>query len=324
MTTRVHTLMVGVAALGADDPRVTPTGEDPVLEPAVELAKSLGATLHVVHVFELPEPVLAAYGQYVPYVGPDFHEEYAQSLRTRLEALVERFGYPGIRCHVVEGSAGRTLVEMASQLGAQVVMVGATRRGKVWRSVLGTTAERVVRGSRVPVLVMHQPFGPTVRRLLLTTDLSPASARLLDQGIDTSEALFGDALDLRAVLVVWFDMMLPPPLREDMLAEAAAGELRRFLSERRHGGAIDGKVRFGEVAREICNEAQEWGADLIVLGTHGRAGFSRFLLGSTAGATLRGAACNVLVVPGAYAAVEDEEPAFVEAPAEHALPALAM
>ena len=57
-------------------------------------------------------------------------------------------------------------------------------------------------------------------------------------------------------------------------------------------------VREGTPGAEIRAAASEWGADLIVLGTHGRGGIKRLLLGSTAESVLRHAPCPVLVVPG--------------------------
>ena len=56
-------------------------------------------------------------------------------------------------------------------------------------------------------------------------------------------------------------------------------------------------VREGSPGAEIRAAAVEWGADLIVLGTHGRGGLKRLLLGSTAESVLRHAPCPVLVVP---------------------------
>lgn len=308
MSARIRNIVVGVATLTSDDPTPPHAGEDPVLEPAARLAKALGATLHVAHVFELPDAVMVGYPGYVPYIDAELHARCARDLRARLEAVVARFGLPDVRCHAIEGSAGRALLELADEVEADLIVVGATRRGRVWRNLLGTTADRVIRGARVPVLVLHQPLGDAVRRVLLTTDLSEESAALHDRGIAAAEALFGGGLELRTLLVVWFDMMLPPPLREDSLKEAAAAELARFLSRPGLKAGIEPRVRFGEVAREIVAEAGEWSADLVVLGTHGRSGFSRLALGSTAAATLRGAGCNVLVVPRAVVRAKAAEP----------------
>jgi len=309
MITPIRNIVVGVATLGEDDAVGGRHGEDPVLAPAVALARSLGATLHVVHVHEMPAPLLNAWAQYAPYVEPDFRTRYCRDQLVRLERMAGGYQYPRLRCHSIEGSPGRTLVEVAAREHADLVVVGATRRGRFWRNLLGTTADRVIRGSAVPVLVVHQPFVRPVRRVLLTTDLSDESAQLHDRGAETAACLFGAGLELRTLMVVWFDALLPPPLKEDALKEAAEAELRQFVAERQRGAAITARVRFGEVPREITREAEEWRADLLVLGTHGRSGFSRLALGSTAAATLRGAGCNVLVVPRAALKVEALEPA---------------
>jgi nucleotide-binding universal stress UspA family protein len=67
-------------------------------------------------------------------------------------------------------------------------------------------------------------------------------------------------------------------------AAAALQELGRKASH---------KVRHGAVDEEIINEAKEWGADLIVVGTHSRHGISRLLLGSVAKSVAQNASCSV-------------------------------
>ena len=56
-------------------------------------------------------------------------------------------------------------------------------------------------------------------------------------------------------------------------------------------------LREGTPGAEVCASAREWGADLIVIGTHGRSGVSRLLMGSTAETVVRHAPCPVLVIP---------------------------
>ena len=232
MITPIRNIVVGVATVTDASTAAAARDEDPVLAPAVELARRLGATLHVVHVYEMPYALVTPYAAYVPFVDTDFRERYCQDVLARLERETARFGYDGIRCHAIEGSPGRTLVELAVREKAELMVVGATRRGRLWRNLLGTTADRVIRGSHVPVLVLHQPFTVPVKRVLLTTDLSPESAVLHDRGADTAAALFGIALEMRTVMVVWFDTLLPPPLKEETLRDAADNELREFVAAR--------------------------------------------------------------------------------------------
>ncbi|NIR29067.1 MAG: universal stress protein, partial [Gammaproteobacteria bacterium] len=60
---------------------------------------------------------------------------------------------------------------------------------------------------------------------------------------------------------------------------------------------VSREIREGHAGHEILHEAKAWGADLIVVGTHGFGFFNRLLLGSTSVYVLRHGHCDVLVVP---------------------------
>jgi nucleotide-binding universal stress UspA family protein len=291
----IRTIVVGVAGLLPDDPRPRHEGEDPVLEPAAELANELGAVLHVVHAYLLPESALAAWrGRRVSRTG------YAARIAERLEAQVARYAAPDrIRCHAVEGSAGAVLSAFADRVRADLLVVGASRRGQMWRGILGTTATQVLRTARQPVLVVHEPFAAPVRRVLLAVDLSSAGRRLERRAEALVPEIFGDGQRFRAVHVVSCDPMLASPVPERELELAAERRLRTMLSDARL--PLETAVRSGEPSVELIREAEEWHADLLVLGTHDPAATRSGTLGGTAASTLRHSACNVLVLPGGSA-----------------------
>ena len=76
------------------------------------------------------------------------------------------------------------------------------------------------------------------------------------------------------------------------IASQAAEKLSSKLSHLK----IESKVECGYAAPEICRVALEWGADLIMLGSHGRKGFQKFLLGSVAEEVLKNAPCSVEIL----------------------------
>lgn len=286
----IRTIVAGVA---------TVQGRDPILAPAVSLAERTGATLHFVHAFELPDPLLSAYAR-DGLLTPEFGNRYRNTLQQQLEEQVRALdSRADVRVAAVHGPASEALCEAAEERGADLLLVGATRAGKLLRSILGSTAERVIRGARMPVLVLRQPDVVPIQRVLLTTDLSEFSARVHERGLDVIEALTGGTPpQLRSLLVVWYDMAFPPPLRRDSLEEVALSELGEFLAARAERGVpVEPRVRIGDPAKEIAAEAVEWPADLVVLGTHSRTGRSRFLLGSVAEATVRSTTTNVLILP---------------------------
>ena len=87
--------------------------------------------------------------------------------------------------------------------------------------------------------------------------------------------------------------MLTPADRDQLLADTKA-----FIeAETAPGVAIEAVLREGNTAAEIVDQATTMSADLLVIGTHGRSGFERLLLGSVAEKVLRKARCPVLTVP---------------------------
>jgi universal stress protein E len=286
----IRTIVAGVAALDE---------HDPVLGPALELAERLGARLHLVHAFELPDIVWDAYAQ-MGYMDVEAHTRHAAALQERLERSVRQAtDNPRVACHVVSGAPGTAIHELADRENAELILVGTTRRGALASKVLGSTAQRVLRGGRVPVLVVKEPLRAELGRVLLTTDLSEFSAGVQEIGLDVVESLFGTARPaLRSLLVLWYGATLPPPLREDLLRKLAEDQITSFLAERRaRERPVVPAVRTGDPAREILAEAKEWEPDLIVIGSHARKGAQRFLLGSVAEEVLRTAPTSVLVVP---------------------------
>ncbi len=292
----LRTIVAGIALLDAPDP---------LLPHVAETARALGATLHVVHAFD----AAAAGG-----AGSGGH---AAGLRARLEARLHADA-PGTAAvlHVVEGAATERLPETARAVGAELLVVGATRGNRVWRHFLGTTAEGVVRRAGVPVLVQRASLARGPRRVLLAADLTDAGVEVHERGLDVAGALCpGCPPHLRSLRVVEDGparSALPRAARE----ERAQRELDAFVRGRRpRARGVQCKVRLGVPADEILAEASEWAADLVVLGT-GRPGAARFHLGSNAAAALRGAPCSVLAVPGAE---RRESPGGARAP--EAMPA---
>jgi nucleotide-binding universal stress UspA family protein len=278
---------------------------DPVLGSAVELAGRTGAALHLVHAFELPDLMWDAYAR-MGYMDGEALQQYAEGIRDRMaERVREITTSERVHCHAIAGPPAPMIREIALREEANLVVVGATRRGAVARALLGTTAQRVLRSAPAPVLVVRRPLPPHLQRVLLTTDLSPFSAAIHEAALDVLESVFdGDTPSLRSLLVVYPGTELTPAVQPELLEGLSREAVARFLAERRgRDRTVEGSIRLGEPAREIVGAAGEWDADLLVLGTHARPVPQRWLLGSVAEAAVRSTSSNVLVIP---ASVEEQ------------------
>jgi universal stress protein A len=300
---KIQTIVVGVSEMREGDPKVAPPGEDPVLAPAAALADGLGATLHVVQAFERAASGEASPAAVLPLATPP--QRRREGIERCLWAQTRRFpNADRIHGQAVEGSPAIQLCAFAVEAGADLLIVGATRRNGIWHNFLGSTAEGVLQRSPLPVLVVRHPFSRPVARVLLATDLSETSPALHDVGRDVVESVFGaESLELRTLLVCGYDESMAARVSQDFLTEAAMTRLRQFLAERRRRSCpVVGRVRIGNASTEVLREAGEWKADLLVLGSHGRGAIPRPFLGSTAAAVLRAASGNALVIPASLAA----------------------
>ena len=300
----MRTIVAGIAEVATPDPH---------LRVAVRVAERLGAELHLVHAYRLPDPVLYPYmeaGTFNPEVARSVHEGVIAQLQAAVAEL-----RPGVRvhCRAVPVPADSAIVHTAEEVGAELIVVGATTRGAISRAILGNTAQRVIRAASVPVLVTRAEDDFSLDRVLTTTDLSELSAAVHRRGLDLLRELgMTAAAKLRTLLVVGNDMDAPPALRQDVLANLMERDLGAFVSGLGPLAAdTEPRVRTGESAAGIVAEAEEWDADLLLLGTHGRGGMSRFLIGSVAESVLKRAACDLLLIPAAAlpGAADAPEPA---------------
>jgi len=138
------------------------------------------------------------------------------------------------------------------------------------------------------------------RRILLPIDV--AEPEIAKEAIEAATALakaFDAQLRLIHVaspIVVASPMAVIPQTVYDELGAYEKSELQRLADPiDRPKGTISTVVRIGAVYPELLSEAEDWGADLIIVGAHKRS-MATYLLGSSAAAIVRHAACTVMVV----------------------------
>ena len=192
-----------------------------------------------------------------------------------------------VRC----GDAPDAILRTADEVEADLIVVGTHGRSGLDRLLCGSVAESVLQRSSRPLLVVRQTdvsrTEKPIRIVLHPTDFSVRSRPALG-------VAWALARSHRARLVL---LHAAPG---DLGSERA--ELARLKEQSdRAGLVVSVETRFGrgEPVTEILMAARDLGCDLIVLGSHGRTGFERRMLGSVAELVIREAPCLTLVVKDA-------------------------
>lgn len=145
---------------------------------------------------------------------------------------------------------------------------------------------------------------PRFRTILFATDLSQSgrdafavACALAREGASRLIVLYVDEpLPTLDQGTVYGEMGVPIVLPRELPAETPTPERLRALFVPGAPVAVDYEVRTGDARTEILKTAEESNCDLLVLGTHGRSGFGRLLMGSVAEVVMRHAHCPTLTV----------------------------
>lgn len=270
---------------------------------AAAAARAHGVRLHVVHVVTPPMPV-------ADFAAPPLtmDRELREAARRRLDELLAEDLFADVEAETVlrDGTPAQSLLDVASEVGAGLIVVGTRGLTGFRHLLLGSTAERIVQRSEVPVLSVH-PEDPrpdrSPRTVLVPTDFS----RDAEAALDAAGACM--ALSEETTRVVLLHVYhVPAEYRSygpnSTFARLSADletRLRERLEElaeplRREGRTVDVECVHGIPAEVIVRQAEESDVELIAMGTHGRSGMAHLLLGSTAERVVQHAKCPVLTV----------------------------
>lgn len=228
-----------------------------------------------------------------------FQDALVKGLKERVVSQMRRAAATDAPFHLRRGLAAPTITEVASEIDADLIVVGAHPRPAVARFLVGSTAERVIRLSHRPVLVATEEHEEPFRRVLAAIDLSAQSRLVLEAAVATA---LNCGSELRALYVQdrLTPMLLEAALFDERETRHHAGEqLRKALAAVATPSElmIGREVREGHAGQEILHTAEEWEADLILMGAHGFGFFNRLLLGSISTYVLRHGQRAILIVP---------------------------
>jgi nucleotide-binding universal stress UspA family protein len=218
--------------------------------------------------------------------------------RTLEQAMVAFEGHAAsVEGHIADYSGetadvAHALADAARGWRADVLVVGARHRGRLQRWADGSVSGALAVCAPCPLLVVPREYEARgeghLARMLFATDGSPASAQAIQAGLRVA----GPQTALRATYVADRSGMAGDPMTGSALEDVLSGLGQKALADARAhteaaGVACEtalvgtGIVR-DDIAQALLRDADDWQADLVVLGTRGRRGVARWLLGSVA------------------------------------------
>lgn len=269
---------------------------------AVVLAQVSAGTLDLLHVVEPHQVGNGALAGSAMALAGSLERQALGLAEKRLGAVAEQLAATHeleVRAKATVGVLPDAIAEEAKALESQLIVVATHGHTGVKRWLLGSVTERLLRVCATPVLVARggeAATTPLISRLAVAIDFSEHSLRALDVAEQLQERTKAELTLVHALpnpSYVEGGYVDPRPL--ETLAAETRGALDRLIEERSLKASSAAVV--GSPSRALETFVRETPTDLLILGTHGRRGLSRALLGSVAELTVRYASCACLVVP---------------------------
>jgi len=272
---------------------------------SLEVARHTGAEVVLAHACFIPEFFSGSDADVaIPNAVTDYRESLSAQLdedRDRLESLRETLTGQGVEVSqvVIDAFPDTGLCEVADKYDAELIIVGTHGRTGIKRFFLGSVAEKMVRMSKRNVLVVRSDRPKPLRKLMVPVDFYAPSKKAIAEAVAM-------APEGATVEVVHFWQLPMAVIAHDahvVLQQGDKGELAQLAAERGDkliepykDSGVNVVFRAVQAPPSIGIVEHADGYDCIVMGSHGRRGVRRLLLGSVAETTVRHAPCSVLVV----------------------------
>lgn len=289
-------------------------------EAALPYAEALGTAEHrKVRLFSVVETNVDGLFPQAITLSADLNtirEETADKALRRLANGLRTRGLP-VETETVLGAAPEEIIRAGNREDVAAIVMATHGRGGAERWALGSVADKVMRGSMNPVLLVQSngvglPEPIVFQRLLVPLDGSPEAAAALEPASELALATGATVVLVRVVpdlttLMNWGPNQIPElfEIEAELVADAfsALADVKNRLPREIHSEVV---VLRGPPEEALEDYIREHRIDLTIMTTHGRGGFSRFILGSTADRLVRTGAPVLLLHSGARESVDQK------------------
>lgn len=195
-----------------------------------------------------------------------------------------------------QGDIHERIVDLADSENCDLIVMGKKGHSQIEKALIGSVTARVIGHSQRDVLVVPKDSTLSWENILAVTDGSKYSKPAIDRAIEFAKS-YGSALNVLSVVDVTEEFFArAPDVFEELVKKARGlvdGIRERAASE---GIKAEGFVREGEAYKVIVETAKKQMAGGIIMGSHGRTGLRRLLMGSVTEKVIGYSPCPVLVV----------------------------
>jgi nucleotide-binding universal stress UspA family protein len=240
-----------------------------------------------------------------PVVADDFSLSIQQAMQDDSERLLDRtvsllpMNTGPVSKQIGTGTPAEAILAAADKEKADLIVLGSRGLGPVKELLLGSVSHRVVTHAPCPTLVVNRPMR-ALRRILMAVQ-GPEDAAALTKFLAAKP--FKETAEIMVVTVTPTAQPLFPQgfAKVDDLIEKTVVEARAFVEATASAlstlqYSAKGYILMGAPAPAILQEAEASDPDLILAGSHGRRGVTRFLLGSVLHTILHRTPCPLLIV----------------------------
>jgi hypothetical protein len=265
---------------------------------AIKLAKICSSKLFAVSVIETnPE---------FEVLAPQLIEKEEEKTRDRLEQIKSMAEKEGIACEIIARHAEspfQAIIDEAKKNQVDMIIMGRRGRTGLRRLLMGSVTAKVIGYSPCNVLVVPRLAEIKYQKILVATDGSKYSISAATEAIGIAKRC---GASLFVISVVPSETASPfdivhSEMQHEMIAQKEFQDGEKNINDllviaRQEGVKAEGLVIEGRSYEAIVENAREKRVDLIVMGSHGRTGFERLLMGSVTERVVGNADCSVLIV----------------------------
>ncbi len=284
---------------------------------AMSMARRMEASLNLIHVHSLLDATYAELQVFDNTLDQELRTKEREYLHAIQKQVQDRLSVP-VTIRNVDGDIAGVLREQAESLRANWVVMTTHARGMLGRFWLGSVTDELVRTVPMPLIAVHPQETPpdlateaTLQHLLVPLDGTALAEQILEPAMALGKAMQADYTLLRVITSI-YPMTLPAEpaifgsVATDVMerVERTHAELKKeaaayleTIAQRLRGEGL--KVHTRVIVEEqpgvAILESAKSPIDMIAIGTHGRGGLSRLLLGSVADKVIRGSKLPIMV-----------------------------